>query len=334
MASSEIFKDISKSGKDRRWRERKLQAGQLAKAFEVLGFKKFRDTYQCANVIRSVQRPDGTYRVKEAYFCKDKLCPICSWRRSMKYSTQTQLIMDEALKREPKARFIFLTLSARNVWNGHELDNAMSELTAGFSRLFQRAKVKRNLIGWVRASEVTVSDDPEKPEWRGSYNQHIHVLLMLRPAYFKGGQYIAVKEWQKMWQQSLRVDYTPIVDVRTVKPKKKGGDLRSAVLETAKYPVKPIKIDFSEESLKQVNDLHVGLAGKRQLAYGGLLREIKKELGLEDVETSDDLVHVDEETGEVTTGKEIVAAWDWQRKNYYVVHGEIPVAEGSKEVWT
>jgi plasmid rolling circle replication initiator protein Rep len=137
-----------------------------------------------------------------------------------------------------------------------------------------------------------------------------------------------------MWQQSLRVDYTPIVDVRTVKPKKKGGDLRSAVLETAKYPVKPIKIDFSEESLKQVNDLHVGLAGKRQLAYGGLLREIKKELGLEDVETSDDLVHVDEETGEVTTGKEIVAAWDWQRKNYYVVHGEIPVAEGSKEVWT
>ncbi|MCC9878570.1 protein rep, partial [Streptococcus agalactiae] len=32
----------------------------------------------------------------------NKLCPMCNWRRSMKYSYQTSKIVDEAIKKEPK----------------------------------------------------------------------------------------------------------------------------------------------------------------------------------------------------------------------------------------
>ncbi|MCW5211278.1 protein rep, partial [Clostridium perfringens] len=44
-----------------------------------------------------------------------KLCPICNWRRSMKYGVQLGQIIDVARERQPKAKFIFLTLTVKNV---------------------------------------------------------------------------------------------------------------------------------------------------------------------------------------------------------------------------
>ncbi|MCE2321014.1 protein rep, partial [Streptococcus thermophilus] len=90
--------------------------------------------------------------------------------------------------------------------------------------------------------------------------------------------YITQKEWGEMWSQSLKVDYFPMIDIRTVKETGKG--LRGAVLETAKYPTKPIKLDV--ENKQVVDDLYNGLYRKRQLGYGGLFKTIKKQLALDD----------------------------------------------------
>ncbi|MBX0637996.1 protein rep, partial [Campylobacter jejuni] len=78
--------------------------------------------------------------------------------------------------------------------------------------------------------------------------------------------YINQKEWGDMWAQSLKVDYIPIVDVRSVKEQGKG--LKGAILETAKYPTKPIKLDVDNKQV--VDDLYNGLYKKRQLGYGGI----------------------------------------------------------------
>ena len=59
------------------------------------------------------------------------------------------------------------------------------------------------------------------------------------------------------------------------------------------------------------------LKNKRQIGFGGLFKEIRKELQLEDVENGD-LVHVDEDNDDTTLGTEIVAIWNWERKNYFV----------------
>ena len=56
------------------------------------------------------------------------------------------------------------------------------------------------------------------------------------------------------------------------------------------------------------------LKNKRQIGFGGLFKEIRKELQLEDVENGD-LVHVDEDNDDTTLGTEIVAIWNWERKN-------------------
>ncbi|GAB5778003.1 hypothetical protein JMUB7520_27560 [Staphylococcus aureus] len=47
----------------------------------------------------------------------------------------------------------------------------MIHLTKAFDRLSRYKKVKQNLVGFMRSTEVTVNKND------GSYNQHIHCLL-------------------------------------------------------------------------------------------------------------------------------------------------------------
>lgn len=113
--------------------------------------------------------------------------------------------------------------------------------------------------------------------------------------------------------------YTPIVDVKAVKTKDTEifdkESLKKAVLETAKYPTKPIS--FDDENLKVIDGLYKGLYRKRQIAYGGIFKQIARELRFDDVENGD-LIVVDEETGEITNGTKLVAVWNWERKNYFL----------------
>ena len=305
----EILVDKNSRGKDRNWRGRKVLSLKLADIFENLGYKKslVERVQTCGDVLRFIRREDGSLKLYQAYFCKNKLCPMCNWRRSMKYSYQTSRIVDEAIKQEPKVRFLFLTLTVKNV-EGEALNSTISQLTKSFDRLFRRAKVKKNLLGYLRSVEVTHNEDDN------SYHPHIHVLMMVKSSYFKGKEnYITQKEWGDMWSQSLKVDYTPMIDIRTVKEKGKG--LRGAVLETAKYPTKPIKMDI--ENKQVVDDLYNGLYRKRQLGYGGLFKTIKKQLTLDDVENGD-LVHTSDDKENISKGTEIVAIWNATKQNYYL----------------
>ena len=73
-----------------------------------------------------------------------------------------------------------------------------------------------------------------------------------------------------------------------------------------------------EQDLQVIDDLERALAGSRQISYGGLLKEIRKQLQLEDVENGD-LINTDSDDQKVDqVVREIVAKWDYQRKNYFV----------------
>lgn len=184
---------------------------------------------------------------------------------------------------------------------------AFNSLTKAFDRLFRRVKVKKNLIGFLRSVEVTHN------EKENTYHPHIHVLMMVKSSYFAGKQnYISQEEWGQMWSQSLKVDYVPMVDVRAVKERGKG--LKGAILETAKYPTKPIELDLKNAQV--VDDLYNGLYRKRQLGYGGLFKTIKKKLELDDVENGD-LVHTTDDN-EVSEGTKIVAIWNATKQNYFL----------------
>jgi len=329
----EILHDVNKNGKDRKWKERKEANLRHAKRMEKLGYseKAVERVTVCADILKFHRDPIKGLKLYQAYFCGNKLCPLCNWRRSMKYSWQIKKIIEKALERYPKARFLFLTLTIKNV-KAERLSDAIIEINKSFDRLFRRKKVNKNLIGFVRSLEVTYNDKTKE------YHPHIHVLLMVKPTYFKGSEnYISQEDWTDMWEESANLFYTPVVNIKAVKEKVVKDDLKSdfsedgimkAVLETAKYPVKPFEIEKdkngkvikrSEEELTKITgELLEGLYKKRQLGFGGIFKEIRKELKLDDIENGDLVNTSDEDKTETSKADEVVAYWNYARANYFI----------------
>ena len=237
----------------------------------------------------------------------------------MKNSSQLKQIIAEAVAREPKGRFLFLTLTVKNAHSAEELKVSLRALTKAFNKLTRYKKVTKNLLGYLRSTEITVN------ERDGSYNQHLHVLLFVKSSYFKNSNnYLEQAEWTGLWQRALKVDYEPVVHVQSVKAnKRKGTDsLQASAEETAKYEVK--SADYmtadDERNLVVIKNLEYALAGTRQISYGGLLKQIKQDLKLEDVENGD-LVHVGDEDytkEQMEAAEEVVAKWDFNKQNYFI----------------
>ncbi|QIN27736.1 protein rep (plasmid) [Staphylococcus chromogenes] len=231
---NETLKDVSKSGKERPWKDKKIDNVSYADILEVLKLKKAHNVRDCGNILEFKPTDEGYLKLHKAWFCKSKLCPICNWRRAMKNSYQAQKIIEEVIKDKPKSRWLFLTLSTRNAIDGESLEKSLREMTKAFDKLSRYKKVKQNLIGFMRSTEVTVNHKD------GSYNQHMHVLLCVENSYFKNkDNYISQEEWIKLWQRALKVNYKPVVNIKAIKPNKKGdSDIQAAIKETSKYSVK------------------------------------------------------------------------------------------------
>ena len=105
--SKKILKDISRNGKERPWRERKLENLQYAEYLRILNFKKANRVKECGEVLRFVVDDEGRLRLYQTWFCKSRLCPLCNWRRSMGQSNQLMQILDEAHKQRKRVAFVF-----------------------------------------------------------------------------------------------------------------------------------------------------------------------------------------------------------------------------------
>jgi len=311
-----ILDDRTKRGNKIDWRSRKLKNMELAEMMFELNLKKAIRVEECGARLEFIQKENGQRRLHKAYFCKDKMCPMCSWRRTMKLTYQTKSVVTEFLKEKPKARFLFLTLTLKNVNDGKELDQSLRAMTLGFNRLFKYKAIDKNMLGFMRVTELTVNDKNK------SYNQHMHVLMAVSSTYFKGSEYLGVKDWRMYWQKAMKLDYLPQVHISAVRSNTKGdSDTDSAIKETAKYSVK--SSDFlkhsHEENLKIVKDLNTGLHRKRMIAYGKMFKEIHERLHLSDAEDGN-MIHVkDDEKEENSEQAEIIVAnWNFKKQNYYI----------------
>src|SRR5699024_1537670 len=92
------------------------------------------------------------------WFCKSRLCPMCKWWREMKHGIQSQKVVAEVIKQKPTVRWLFLTLTVKNVYDGEELNKSLSDMGQGFRRMMQYKKINKNLDGCMRAMEVTINN--------------------------------------------------------------------------------------------------------------------------------------------------------------------------------
>ncbi|MDJ1110564.1 protein rep [Macrococcus caseolyticus] len=316
---NQILKDLTKTGKERPWKEKKVANVSYAELLEILKIKKAENVRQCGNVLEFKATDEGYLKLYKTWFCKSKLCPVCNWRRAMKNSYQTQKIVEAVIQEKPSARWLFLTLSNRNSVDGETLEKSLKQMNIAFNRMFKYKKVSKNLIGFMRATEVTVNEKD------GSYNQHMHVLMCVESKYFRGSDnYISQDEWLELWQKALKVDYKPVTNIKAIKPNKKGNNaIESAIKETSKYAVKASDYLTSdqEKDLEVVNDLEQGLYKKRMISYGGLLKIKHKELNLDNAEDGNLIQTGDEKiSDEEEKANSIMAIWNYEKQNYFLKH--------------
>jgi len=195
----------------------------------------------CSQVLEFARDPPknnlpSKLKLKHAWFCRVRHCPVCQWRRSLCWQAKVYQALPRMVKDYPGVRFLFMTLTIRNC-KITELRNTLSLMGKAWDRL---TKLRRwPGIGWVRSVEITRSKD-------GTAHPHYHCLLMVRPMYFGNG-YLHQRDWSLLWRDCLRIDYTPVVDIRVVVPDHKPNrrnapgptDIWGAVVEILKYSVKP-----------------------------------------------------------------------------------------------
>lgn len=331
----EILKDTNSLGKNRQWVPRKKQSLAVARAFaaapEYEGTADERMT-KCGDQLRfGVYRESGTQnekkKLRQANFCRQRLCPMCQWRRSVMLHRQVCQVVEEHVARSPKARVLMLTLTLPNC-APDELNATISRMSAGFRRLSDTADFKRSVVGWFRALEITRNKDT------GDYHPHLHVLLAVADGYFskKRDLYKDTRDWVALWRKAMRLEFDPVCDVRRV-GKSQDGDfvtaMRKGLLEVTKYCTKPDSwIEYLDDGEywvdpKVVYELHQGLKHKRLVGWGGILKELFAELQLEDVENEDaDLVGAEL----VPEGWELVGfeVYGWRNgsRNYYLLRRE------------
>lgn len=308
-----ILQDVSTTGKVRPWEEHKMANHQLATAYDDIDPAKADRLRGCANEVHFLRSPEGKMTLSGTWFCRVRLCPMCTWRRSLKVAAHMTKIMAE-IQRDQKYKYILLTLTVRNC-DAEDLDGTITNMLRAFSNLTKLVAFQSVAKGWYRSLEITHDVSPiitremvaNRPEyyakhglWVGSinpnydtYHPHIHAVIAVPAGYFSGGRYIKQDRWAAMWQQCLKVDYAPRVDVRKVK-----GETASAVAEVAKYAVKAsdyIIPDDWDLTVDTVRLLDKALHNRRFVAYGGIFRVIHKRLNLDKPEEGD-LVHVDGES--------------------------------------
>lgn len=217
---------------------------------------------------------ESKLKLKKTRFCRVRNCPVCQWRRSLMWQARFLQSLPSLLEEYKSARWLFLTLTVRNC----EIDNLRETLTGmnkSWHRLVKRPEFK-HVMGWVRTTEVTRGkDDTAHP--------HFHALLMVPPSFFTH-YYITHARWMSLWQECMKIDYEPVVHIKTVKKasnkhKQQNAEnlspemdmLRAGLAEVLKYSTKPSDMIKNSEWFLELTRQTFRA---RFIATGGVLKNI------------------------------------------------------------
>lgn len=319
----EALSDVGRNGRERPWRRYKLANEMLAIAYDDINQSKADRLRACGKVLAYDQDVEtGKKVLAGADSCRVRLCPLCSWRRSLKNYYNTMKIVrwlqaNESRPEVGKYSYIFITLTVKNCI-GDDLSATIDDLFTAVKRLYQRKEVKKAWRGMVRNLEITHNINPDSKDYN-TYHPHFHMIAAVRPSYFTSRDYISQKRLTELWRDALRVDYDPIVDIRRVRGSAgtpDDYDAASAVAECSKYAAKSSDYIIPEDwdlTVDTVRLLDSVLDRRRLIMYSGIFREVKAKLQLDDCEDGD-LVHVGDEKQDI--GQNTVRVYYWWYSGY------------------
>lgn len=291
------------SPRDKPWDKHRSFADAVEALYRGSEFQDYSDrVHFCSEFLRFGLVPDDDetlkLKLRAARFCRVRHCPVCQWRRSLMWKAKAYKVIPRIVEQYPKHRWLFLTLTQKNVPVG-ELRQTLTDMNRAFQRLSQLKAFPA--VGWLRSTEVTKGRD-------GKAHPHFHCLLMVAPGYFNGKNYIKQAGWVEMWRKSLRLDYNPVLDVQAVK---QGDTPMELIPELLKYCTKESDLVSDREWFLELTRQTKKM---RLIATGGVLKEYLKEL---ENEPEDLIGESDQPEGEGEAS--LCFGWGRREKKYRVV---------------
>ena len=250
----------------------KAESVSLDDRFEEAGdLKKAKRCRECGSflafwVYKHLLTEEQRRTLESGNFCKVKWCPMCAMIKQRKLANELKSILKQIEASRP-VKYVFLTLTVKNP-PLTELKDTLKAMNKAFKLLADSPEFKSGVLGYIRALEALGGNTQA-----GEAHPHFHCLLVVKPSYFKGNKYISQARWSELWRRSLKVDYTPVVDVRRIRQKSaEWSDVDSAIFETLKYLAKPQ--DIQRLSQADFEELDRQMRNAKQYTRGGLLKEI------------------------------------------------------------
>ena len=294
--------DLSK--RDKPWDKHRANADKVTNFYAGSEFQQLSDRiYYCSELLNFKLVPDaeqGEMKLKldAARFCRVRHCPVCQWRRSLRWKAKAYKVLPQIVAAYPTHRWLFVTLTLKNVPIS-KLRDTLTWMHESFKRMVKLKDFPA--IGWLKSTEVTRGKD-------GSAHPHFHCLLLVQSSYF-GKNYLKQADWCELWRKSLRIDYQPVVDVQAVK---KGSQPMSLVPELLKYCTKESDLVCDREwFLELTRQMHK----LRCVATGGVLKQYLKELE----QDPDDLIGKEETVEKEVDEGHLYFGWKRREKKYRLV---------------
>lgn len=224
-------------------------------------------------VFKQYKNADRTLKLERANFCKHPMCPVCAWRRHLKYSK----IIDKALE-IGKYRYLYhivLGVPNSDVLTRESLMR-LKERGASF------VKQKFSAGGYVSNLEVVNHGNGMHP--------HLHILAEAPEFIRNSADY--VKEMSAKWLNH----YTKGLENKTALRERYAGftffitgitkeERKNASLELTKYIVKG---DFTSDDGESVSKIARAIKGVRKMSSAGVFKsaisEAKKEIAIDTAE--------------------------------------------------
>nr|CDL66248.1 unnamed protein product [uncultured bacterium] len=224
---------------------------------------------------------DENKKLCSANFCRQRLCPNCQRRKSLKTYGQIKRLSEYLVSEGYE--FIHLVLTVRNV-DGEQLPDTITDLYTASSRFFSDEEIKRVFKGVLRCLEVSYSKRD------CNFHPHLHCLVAVKKSYFKSRYYLKILTIRELWQKHLKADYMPQCWARKCNEK--------AIAEVAKYAVKPLDLNLCDSlRLAVLKQLFFALHGRRLIQTYGVIRVSAKKLKIDfdSDELSDSEISVSEQ---------------------------------------
>ena len=243
----------------------------------------------CSDRIIYKIEESGALTYAGTWLCRDRLCPICAWRLSVRRVAEMIKTVAILAERYPDTKAVHVVLTVKNC-SLDMLGITIRAMSEGFARLRRRTLWNDYIKGYVRSVEIT------RNKKTGEYHPHIHIVAIV-PSFYT--RQISIGDWQDLWMDCARLAYLPQVFASHAYTKKDipeakfkmiwdkandtEGAAKKAIIEAVKYPMKPISLQSTAES-GDLPEIAGQLQGIRLMSTGGIIKTIRRELGYSDTE--------------------------------------------------